>query len=90
MLAAGYDRVQTTLWALQNLRFNPRLRTLETTLKTSRSNPTSQDDLSWAVFHYSGAAAVVGQSYLGGLLCSADGRRGILFFELLFSKIFGP
>jgi len=31
------------------------------------------DDLSWAVFHYSGAAAVVGQSYLGGLLCSADG-----------------
>ena len=32
------------------------------------------DDLSWAVFHYSGAAAVVGQSYLGGLLCSADGQ----------------
>jgi hypothetical protein len=32
------------------------------------------DDLSWAVFHYSGAASVVGQSYLGGLLCSADGR----------------
>jgi len=32
------------------------------------------DDLSWAVFHYSGAAAVVGQSYLGALLCSADGR----------------
>ena len=32
------------------------------------------DDLSWAVFHYSGAAAVVGQSYLGGLLCSADGE----------------
>jgi len=31
------------------------------------------DDLSWAVFHYSGAAAVVGQSYLGALLCSADG-----------------
>lgn len=31
------------------------------------------DDLSWAVFHYSGAAAVVGQSYLGGLLCTADG-----------------
>eukprot|EP00966_Prymnesium_polylepis_P026086 601337-Prymnesium_polylepis.2 len=27
----------------------------------------------WAVFHYSGAAAVVGQSYLGALLCSADG-----------------
>jgi hypothetical protein len=32
------------------------------------------DDLSWAVFHYSGAAGVVGQSYLGGLLCSADGQ----------------
>ena len=31
------------------------------------------DDLSWAVFHYSGAASVVGQSYLGALLCSADG-----------------
>jgi len=31
------------------------------------------DDLSWVVFHYSGAAAVVGQSYLGGLLCTADG-----------------
>ena len=31
------------------------------------------DDLSWAVFHYSGAAAVVGQSYLGALLCSTDG-----------------
>ena len=40
------------------------------------------DDLSWAIFHYSGAASVVGQSYLGALLCSADGtwptnaRRG--------------
>jgi len=32
------------------------------------------DDLSWVVLHYSGAAAVVGQSYLGGLLCSADGK----------------
>ena len=34
------------------------------------------DDLSWAVFHYSGSgcASVVGQSYLGALLCSADGR----------------
>lgn len=32
------------------------------------------DDLSWAIFHYSGAAAVVGQSYLGALLCSADGQ----------------
>jgi len=31
------------------------------------------DDLSWAIFHYSGAASVVGQSYLGALLCSADG-----------------
>jgi len=32
------------------------------------------DDLSWAVFHYSGCASVVGQSYLGALLCSADGQ----------------
>lgn len=32
------------------------------------------DDLSWCVLHYSGAAAVVGQSYLGALLCSADGK----------------
>mmetsp|Transcript_16677 Transcript_16677/g.53278 ORF Transcript_16677/g.53278 Transcript_16677/m.53278 type:complete len:531 (-) Transcript_16677:131-1723(-) len=32
------------------------------------------DDLSWAIFHYSGCASVVGQSYLGALLCSPDGR----------------
>jgi len=32
------------------------------------------DDLSWAVFHYSGCASVVGQSYLGALLCSEDGE----------------
>jgi len=38
------------------------------------STVDAADDLSWIVFHYSGAAAVVGQSYLGGLLCSADGR----------------
>ena len=31
------------------------------------------DDLSWVVFHYAGAAAAVGQRYLGGLLCTADG-----------------
>lgn len=31
------------------------------------------DDLSWAVFHYSGAARRAGQSYQGALLCSADG-----------------
>ena len=31
-------------------------------------------DLSCAVLPYPGAAAVVGQSYLGALLCSADGR----------------
>ncbi len=31
------------------------------------------DDLSWVVFHYSGAASVVGQSYVGALLCTADG-----------------
>ena len=32
------------------------------------------DDLSWAIFHYSGAASVVGQSYLGALLCTSDGK----------------
>lgn len=32
------------------------------------------DDLSWAVFHYAGAASAVGQRYLGGLLCTPDGE----------------
>lgn len=32
------------------------------------------DDLSWIVFHYAGAAAAVGQRYLGGLLCTPDGQ----------------
>jgi VDE lipocalin domain len=31
------------------------------------------DDMSWIVFHYAGAASVVGQRYLGGLLCTPDG-----------------
>ena len=31
------------------------------------------DDLSWAVLHYSGAAKRAGQSYVGALLCTADG-----------------
>jgi len=31
------------------------------------------DDLSWIVFHYAGAATSVGQRYLGGLVCTADG-----------------
>lgn len=31
------------------------------------------DDLSYIVFHYAGAASAVGQRYLGGLLCTADG-----------------
>ncbi|GMH65508.1 hypothetical protein TrST_g10150 [Triparma strigata] len=31
------------------------------------------DDLSWCVFHYSGAASAVGQMYSGGLLCTPDG-----------------
>jgi hypothetical protein len=31
------------------------------------------DDLSWLVVHYTGAAARAGTSYVGGLLCSADG-----------------
>jgi len=31
------------------------------------------DDLSHIVFHYAGAAGAVGQRYLGGLLCTADG-----------------
>jgi len=31
------------------------------------------DDLSWILFHYAGAATVVGQRYIGGLLCTPDG-----------------
>jgi hypothetical protein len=31
------------------------------------------DDLSWIAFHYAGAASSVGQHYIGGLLCTADG-----------------
>ena len=31
------------------------------------------DDLSWVVFSYAGAAAAVGQMYLGGLICTPDG-----------------
>ncbi len=31
------------------------------------------DDLSYIIFHYAGAAGAVGQQYLGGLLCTADG-----------------
>ena len=31
------------------------------------------DDLSYIIFHYAGAAGAVGQSYLGGLLCTSDG-----------------
>jgi VDE lipocalin domain len=31
------------------------------------------DDLSWIVFHYAGAAKVVGLRYLGGLLCTPGG-----------------
>jgi len=32
------------------------------------------NDLSWAVLHYSGAARRAGQSYVGALLCTADGK----------------
>ena len=31
------------------------------------------DDLGWVAFHYAGAAAAVGQRYIGGLLCTPDG-----------------
>lgn len=31
------------------------------------------DDLSWVLFHYAGAAAAVGQRYIGGLLCTPNG-----------------
>ena len=31
------------------------------------------DDLSYIIFHYAGAAGAVGQRYIGGLLCTADG-----------------
>ncbi|KAJ8600292.1 hypothetical protein CTAYLR_000696 [Chrysophaeum taylorii] len=33
-----------------------------------------EDDLSWAVLYYSGAAKAAGQSYQGALLCSRDGK----------------
>eukprot|EP00929_Paragymnodinium_shiwhaense_P090176 TRINITY_DN50363_c0_g1_i2.p1 TRINITY_DN50363_c0_g1~~TRINITY_DN50363_c0_g1_i2.p1 ORF type:complete len:556 (-),score=92.38 TRINITY_DN50363_c0_g1_i2:219-1886(-) len=33
----------------------------------------ADDDLKWAVFHYAGAAASVGQSYSGSLLVTPDG-----------------
>ena len=32
------------------------------------------DDLSWALFAYSGAASAAGQSYTGAVLCTPDGR----------------
>lgn len=32
------------------------------------------DDLSWCVLHYSGAARRAGQSYVGALLCTPDGK----------------
>ena len=32
------------------------------------------DDLSWAVFYYSGAASAAGTSYSGGLVCTRDGQ----------------
>ena len=32
------------------------------------------DDLSWALFAYSGAAAAAGQAYTGAVLCTADGQ----------------
>lgn len=32
------------------------------------------EDLRWAVFYYTGAAAAAGTSYTGALLCSADGE----------------
>ncbi|GAX25076.1 hypothetical protein FisN_10Lh272 [Fistulifera solaris] len=41
------------------------------------------DDLSWACFHYAGAASAVGLQYTGGLLCTPDGRlpQGSAFEE---------
>jgi len=41
--------------------------------KESWTTVDAADDLSWAIFYYSGAAAAAGQSYQGALLCSADG-----------------
>jgi hypothetical protein len=32
------------------------------------------DDLSFALFAYSGAAAVAGQAYVGAVLCTPDGE----------------
>ena len=42
--------------------------------KESWTTVDAADDLSWAIFYYSGAAAAAGQSYQGALLCSADGE----------------
>ena len=36
------------------------------------------DDLSWAIFYYSGAASAAGTSYCGGLLCTRDGDWPVL------------
>ena len=32
------------------------------------------DDLAWALFYYAGAAAAAGQTYVGAILATADGR----------------
>ena len=32
------------------------------------------DDLSWALFAYSGAASAAGQAYTGAVLCTREGR----------------
>ncbi|GBG71423.1 hypothetical protein CBR_g8843 [Chara braunii] len=32
------------------------------------------EDLSWALFYYAGAAAAAGQSYMGAVLCTPDGK----------------
>jgi len=46
------------------------------------------DDLSYIIFHYAGAAGAVGQSYLGGLLCTADGKMPPLDdMEVIWEKL---
>ena len=73
----------TQVWTKRHYRCVPRggvpglwtLTTLDNGIVSEEHWTTvdAADDLSWAVFHYSGAARKAGQSYQGALLCSEDG-----------------
>ena len=71
------------VWCKRHYRCTPRkkgpgawtLTTLDNGMVSEEKWTTvdAADDLSWAVFHYSGAARRAGQSYVGALLCTPDG-----------------